>query len=151
MPFQGNGPVVMPQRRWKWLLSICWAGALGGMLCAPAWADFKTGKTHGGDKIPVSGPEGSQVTLITTGRAKSGQEPPEIKTHEQVIGKKGLTFNVPKTEEDSSGTQQTVVDYKLQVIPPGAKKLQFSLDVESFAPLGRISFKTPSRMNCSRL
>jgi hypothetical protein len=107
------------------------------MVCTPAWADFKEGKTHGGVKIPVTGAAGSQVTLITTGRAKAGESPPEIKTHEQIIGAKGtITFVTPETEEDSNGHKQTVVDYRLQVIPPGPKKLQFSLDVESFAPSG---------------
>jgi hypothetical protein len=110
--------------------------ALCGMLCTPAWADFKLVKTHGGVKVPVNGPAGTQITLITTGRAKNGQAPPEIKTHEQIINKGPLTFTVPESEEDSTGTKQTVVDYKLQVTPPGAAKLQFSLDVESFAPSG---------------
>ncbi|MDB5292994.1 MAG: hypothetical protein JWL69_4235 [Phycisphaerales bacterium] len=122
--------------RWGWAGVWC-AVALCGLFSAPVRGDFVTGKTHGGVDIQIHGAVGSDVTLITTGRANSGQPPPEIRTHEQIIGQNGLKFHVPQSEADSNNVQQTVVDYKLQVIAPGAApKLQFSLSVESFAPSG---------------
>jgi hypothetical protein len=127
---------------WKRFGRICLVAAVCGIFCAPALADFKVGKTHGGAKIPVQGPPGSTVTLITTGTATGKNPPPEIATHETILPASGeLTYNVPVTDKDPNNPDpsvqpQTVVDYKLQILPPGKLNLQFSLNVESFTPSG---------------